>query len=114
MSAIVSRTPTDSPASPQSQQAGAEASCPVGMLTLFAGALVWLLIASSLGLINSLKFHAPGFLAGQAWTSYGRVHAAQNAAFLYGFGVPAALGLGLWFLCRLGRATLVGPAIVFI
>jgi cytochrome c oxidase cbb3-type subunit I len=84
------------------------------MLALFAGALVWLLVASTLGLINSLKFHAPGLLAGQAWTSYGRIHAAQNAALLYGFSVPAALGLGLWFLCRLGRATLVGPGIVTI
>jgi cytochrome c oxidase cbb3-type subunit 1 len=114
MSAIVSPTPTVSPVLPQSQQAGAEASCPIGMLTLFAGALVWLLIASSLGLINSLKFHAPAFLAGHAYLSYGRVHAAQNAAFLYGFGVPAALGLGLWLLCRLGRATLAGPTVVFI
>jgi cytochrome c oxidase cbb3-type subunit I len=114
MSAIASRTPTAYPASPQSQQAGAEESCPVGLLTLFASALVWLLIASLLGLINSLKFHAPGFLAGQAYLGYGRVHAAQNAAFLYGFGVQAALGVGFWLLCRLGRATLVGPAIVFI
>jgi cytochrome c oxidase cbb3-type subunit 1 len=84
------------------------------MLTLFASAVVWLLIASLLGLINSLKFHAPGFLAGEAWLSYGRVHAAQHAALLYGFGVPAALGLGLWLLCRLGRTTLAGPAVVFI
>jgi cytochrome c oxidase cbb3-type subunit 1 len=53
-------------------------------------------------------------LGGEAWLSYGRLQAAQNAAFLYGFGVPAALGIGLWLLCRLGRATLVGPAIVFI
>jgi cytochrome c oxidase cbb3-type subunit 1 len=84
------------------------------MLALFAGAVVWLFIASLLGLLNSLKFHAPGFLAGEAYLSYGRVHAAQNAAFLYGFGVPAALGLGLWLLCRLGRAVLAGPAMVFI
>jgi cytochrome c oxidase cbb3-type subunit 1 len=84
------------------------------MLTLLAGAVVWLMVASLFGLINSLKFHAPGFLAGEGYFSYGRVHAAQNAAFLYGFGVPAALGLGLWFLCRLGRTTLVGPAIVAI
>jgi cytochrome c oxidase cbb3-type subunit 1 len=84
------------------------------MLTLMAGAVLWLLAASLLGLIDSLKFHAPGFLADAGYFSYGRVHAAQNAAFLYGFGVPAALGLGLWFLCRLGRATLAGPAVVVI
>jgi cytochrome c oxidase cbb3-type subunit 1 len=84
------------------------------MLLLLAGAALWLLAASLFGLINSLKFHAPGFLAGESYLSYGRLHAAQSAAFLYGFGVPAALGLGLWFLCRLGRATLAGPAVVAI
>jgi cytochrome c oxidase cbb3-type subunit 1 len=93
---------------------GAEAARPVAMLTLLAGAVLWLLAASLFGLINSLKFHAPGFLAGESYLSYGRVHAAQSAAFLYGFGVPAALGLGLWLLCRLGRATLAGPGVVII
>ena len=84
------------------------------MLFLLACAVLWLLIASIFGLIDSLKFHAPGLLASESYLSYGRVHAAQNAAFLYGFCVPAALGLGLWFLCRLGRVTLAGPAVVFI
>jgi cytochrome c oxidase cbb3-type subunit 1 len=114
MSVVVSQTPAASPALPQSQKAGAETACPAGILTLFAGGALWLLAASALGFINSLKFHAPGFLAGEGYLSYGRVHAAQNAAFLYGFGVPSALGLGLWLLCRLGRTSLTGPTIVCI
>jgi cytochrome c oxidase cbb3-type subunit 1 len=44
--------------------------------------------------------------------TYGRVHAAADAALLYGFGVPAALGTGLWLLCRLGRTRLAGPVVV--
>jgi len=84
------------------------------MLTLLAGAALWLLVASLLGLLDSLKFHAPGLFASESYLSYGRVHAAQSAAFLYGFGVPAALGLGLWFFCRLGCATLAGPVVVTI
>jgi cytochrome c oxidase cbb3-type subunit 1 len=84
------------------------------MLTLFAGAVLWLLVASLLGLRNSLNFHNPVLFASEAYLSYGRVHAAHNAALLYGFGVPSALGLGLWLLCRLGRASLAGPAVVFI
>jgi len=91
-----------------------ETACPVAMLTLFAGAVLWLLVASLLGLRNSLNFHAPGLFAGEGYLSYGRVHGAQSAALLYGFGVPSALGLGLWLLCRLGRASLAGPSIVFI
>jgi cytochrome c oxidase cbb3-type subunit 1 len=33
---------------------------------------------------------------------------------LYGFGVQAALGVGLWLLCRLGRTALAGPFVVFL
>jgi cytochrome c oxidase cbb3-type subunit 1 len=84
------------------------------MMTLFGSALTWLLLASLLGLLNSLKFHAPDLLASQPYLSYGRVHAAQSASFLYGFAVPAAVGLGLWLLCRLGRTTLAGPTVVFV
>jgi cytochrome c oxidase cbb3-type subunit 1 len=46
--------------------------------------------------------------------TYGRVHAAQGSALLYGFGVQAALGVGLWLLCRLGRTVLAGPFVVFL
>jgi len=114
MSAMVSPAPKPFPATPQTQKAGAEASCPVGMLALFAGAVVWLLVASLLGLRDSLNFHAPALLAGDEYLSYGRAHAAGNAALLYGFCVPSALGLGLWLLCRLGRVKLVSPGIVTI
>lgn len=111
---MVYPAPKLSPATAPANKTGAEASCPVGMLALFAGAVVWLLVASLLGLRNSLNFHAPALLASQSYLSYGRTHAAGNVAFLYGFGVPSALGLGLWLLCRLGRATLAGPVVVTI
>jgi cytochrome c oxidase cbb3-type subunit I len=114
MSATVFPAPNPSPAQPPSQKSGAEALCPVGILSLLASAVLWLLVASLFGLIDSLKFHAPGFLAAESYLSYGRVHAAQSAAFLYGFGVPSVLGLGLWFFCRLGRTTVAGPAVVVI
>jgi len=114
MSVIVSPARTDSGASPQTRSAGCEASRPAPLLCLFAGAALWLLAALLLGLIDSLKFHGPELLAARPYLSYGRVHAAQEAALFYGAGVPAALGLGLWLLCRLGRAALAGPAVVLL
>jgi cytochrome c oxidase cbb3-type subunit 1 len=84
------------------------------LLPLFFGAILWLVAATLLGLLDSLKFHDPLLLAGTPYLSYGRVHAAQNAALLYGFGVPAAAGLGLWLLGRLGRTTLAGPVMVLL
>ncbi len=111
MNATISPASTHSPVS---QKAGTECACPVAMLTLFASAVLWLLAASLFGLRNSLNFHNPALFASHGYLSYGRVHSAQNASLLYGFGVQSALGLGLWLLCRLGRTSLAGPSIVFI
>jgi len=88
-----------------------EATGAVPILGLFAGAAVWLLLALLLALLCSLKLHDPAFLASGPMFTYGRVHAAAEAALLYGFGVPAALGVGLWLLCRLGRTRLAGPVV---
>ncbi|HEY3864147.1 MAG TPA: cbb3-type cytochrome c oxidase subunit I [Verrucomicrobiae bacterium] len=114
MSATVYPAPKTSSAPPLSQKPGAEASCPAGIFVLLAGGALWLVIATLLALLDSLKFHNTNLLAGQSWLTYGSVQAASSAAFLYGFGVPAALGLGLWFLCRLGRCALAGPVCVFV
>ena len=64
-----------------------------------------------LALLDSIKLHDPAFLASGPMLTYGRVHAAADTALLYGFGVPAALGVGLWLLCRLGRTRLAGPVV---
>ena len=86
-----------------------EASCRAPLLVLFGGGVLWLFIASLFALVASLKFHNPRFLADEPYWTYGRVHAAHLTALLYGFAVPVALGVGLWLLCRLGRAPLAAP-----
>ena len=98
--------------SPQSAATDIEASCRLPLLAIFGGGVLWLFIGLLFCLLASLKFHNPHFLAGEAYWTYGRIHAAQVTALLYGFGAPSALGLGLWLLCRLGRAPLAGPWVV--
>jgi cytochrome c oxidase cbb3-type subunit 1 len=107
----VSAAPAPTAAAPQVSRTEIEASGAVPLLCLFAGAAVWLLLGSLLALLCSLKLHAPGLLASGPMFTYGRVHAAADTALLYGFGVPAALGAGLWLLCRLGRTRLAGAAV---
>jgi cytochrome c oxidase cbb3-type subunit 1 len=102
------------PAQPQSADARPSLFRGLPLLCLFASAVAWLLFATVFGLIDSLKFHAPAFLAGSSHFTYGRVQPAQESALLYGFGVQAALGLGLWLLCRLGRTFLVGPLVILL
>jgi cytochrome c oxidase cbb3-type subunit 1 len=106
----MSQTPSSPPGTPEAGRgavpAEIDASCRVSLLILFISAAKWLLIGSAFALISSLKFHAPGFLADCAWFTYGRTHAAGLDAMLYGFCIQAGLGVGLWLLARLGRATL--------
>ena len=89
-----------------------DASGRVPLLVLFISAAIWLVIASGLALIGTLKFHQPALLADCACFTYGRVHPASFNAAIYGFCLPAGFGVGLWLLARLGRAPLAMPLIV--
>jgi cytochrome c oxidase cbb3-type subunit 1 len=91
-----------------------DASCRLPLVVLFLSAAVWLVMASAFGLIASIKFHAPGFLANSAWLTYGRVRPAGVNLMLYGFCVQAGLGVALWMLARLGRTTLAAPWLVVV
>jgi len=92
--------------------AAIDLSCRLPLVVLFLSAGMWLLAASAFGLIASIKFHAPGFLADCAWLTYGRVRPAGSDALLYGFSMQAGLGVALWMLARLGRTTLAAPWLV--
>jgi cytochrome c oxidase cbb3-type subunit I len=89
-----------------------DASCRWPLLTLFTGAAGWLFLSTLLGFLGTMKFHVPGMFSNIAFFSYGRLMAAHNALFLYGFGVPAAIGVALWLTARLGRTRLAAPAVV--
>jgi len=89
-----------------------DASCRPPLVVLFLCAAVWLVIGSAFALIASIKFHAPEFLADSAWLTYGRVRPAGANCMLYGFCMPAGLGVALWLLARLGRTRLVLPGLV--
>ena len=86
-------------------------SCCVPLLALFGGAALWLVVGSVFGLIASIKFHAPDFLANCAWLTYGRLQPAADDALLYGFCLPAGLGVALWLLARISQTPLRGAII---
>src|SRR6185503_11625198 len=88
-----------------------DASCRVSLLALFGGAALWLVVGLVLGLIGAIKFHAPEFLSACPLLTYGRVAPAANDAILYGFCIPAALGVMLWIFSRLSNAPLALPIV---
>jgi len=88
-----------------------DASLHLPLLALFGGAALWLVLGSGLALIASIKFHAPDFLAGCPVLTYGRVQPAADDALLYGFCLPAGLGVVLWLFARLGQAPIRGALV---
>ena len=107
-------TPAPAPVVTPASSAEIDASCRAPVLVLFAGAALWLLVASVFGLIASLKIHAPNLLADSFWFTYGHVQAMQINALIYGFAAQAGLGVTLWLVARMGRTALAQPGYVVV
>ena len=88
-----------------------DASCRVPLLALFGGAALWLVIGLLLAIVASLTFHKPEIFAGCSFLTYGRVAPAANDLLVYGFAIPAALGVMLWIFARLSQSKLELPII---
>lgn len=108
---------------PQSQSSGTpsavtltglDASGRVPLLLMFIAAAKWLVFGSILGLIASIKFHSPNFLADYSWLTYGRVRPAATNIMLYGFCLQAGLGIALWLFARLGRTRVAQSGLITI
>jgi len=91
--------------------AGIDASCRVPLLALFGGAAVWLVLGLLLGLVAAMSFHKPDLFADCPFLGFGRAQAAANDLLLYGFALPAALGVLLWIFARLSQAPLALPIV---
>lgn len=81
------------------------------VLLFFHSAVVWLLIGSVLGLLASLKFQFPDWLAGQAPWTFGRLRTAHLNAVAYGWASMALVGVAVWMIPRLVRAPLHRPSV---
>lgn len=88
-----------------------DASCRVPLLALFGGAALWLVLGLVLATVASLTFHAPELFAGCPFMTYGHAVAAANDLLVYGFAIPAALGVILWIFARLSDGELALPIV---
>ena len=92
----------------RNETAAIDASARTPVLVLLGSSVLWLLIASVLGIISTWKLHTPSFLADCSWLTYGRIQPAQTNAFLYGWGVNVSLAITLWMMARLSRGLVRG------
>jgi cytochrome c oxidase cbb3-type subunit 1 len=88
-----------------------DTSCRVPLLVLFGGAAAWLVVGSVLALVASLTFHMPEKFGDCAWLTYGHLQPAADDALLYGFCIPAGLGVALWIFARLDQTPLRGAIV---
>ena len=89
-----------------------DASCRVPLLPLLGGAALWLVVGLLLEVLASLTFHhMQGAFADCPYLTYGRLQPAANDTILYGFAIPAALGVILWIFARLGEVELALPIV---
>jgi cytochrome c oxidase cbb3-type subunit 1 len=88
-----------------------DASCRVPLLALFGGAALWLVLGLVLGLAAMMTFHKPDIFADCPFLTFGRAQAAANNLLLYGFAIPAALGVMLWIFTRLSQTPLALPLV---
>ncbi len=88
----------------EQQEIDASAKWPV--LTFLFSAIGWLILGGALQLIAAIQLHTPSFMAGCEWFTYGRVAPAAQNALVYGWGMNAAFGFGLWLMARLSASAL--------
>src|SRR5580698_1552814 len=88
-----------------------DASCRVPLLALLGGAVLWLIVGLVLALAASLTFHMPEKFGDCPLLTYGRLLPAANDAIVYGFAIPAALGVILWIFARMGETELLLPLV---
>lgn len=76
---------------------------------------IWLVIASVLGLLASIRMHSPGFFGDCAgWLGWGRLQPVFTNAFIYGWAFQAAFAVALWLMARLCRTRLKNPVTVLV
>ncbi len=86
-------------------------SARVPVLFFLTSSVVWLVVASLLGFVSSMKAHWPGFLDWDAlyFLNFGRSKPAFINALVYGWALQAGLGVSLWLMARLCRAEVKNP-----
>ncbi|HYY28409.1 MAG TPA: cbb3-type cytochrome c oxidase subunit I [Chthoniobacterales bacterium] len=89
--------------------AAIDRSIQVPVLVYIGSGIFWLIIASLLFLLSSSQIHKPTAwwtLPGISWLSYGRVFPGFMDCLVYGWAVPAGIGVGIWLLSRFSTAPL--------
>ncbi|MDA9923841.1 cbb3-type cytochrome c oxidase subunit I [Verrucomicrobiales bacterium] len=76
------------------------------VMFFFTSAAAWLLAATILGFLSSVKLRVPGLWDECQFMGYGRLFPAHLNALVYGWAMQAGIGVMLWLMARLTRTPL--------
>ena len=96
------------------ERAAIDASCRGPVLAFASSAVAWLLMGSVFALVASIKLHSPYFLTGSAELTFGRVRMAHLQSVGIGWASLATVAAALWLMCRLSRAELIYPKLLYL
>lgn len=101
---------------PEDLQARAEIdrSARYPVMFFFTSAAAWLLFATALGFLSSLKLRFPELWDGCALMGYGRLFPVHFNALVYGWAMQAGIGVMLWLMARLTRSRLQHPVALIV
>src|SRR5947208_1704653 len=108
------RLPQHDRAKSAAERAAIDASCRGPVLAFASSAVAWLLVGSLLALVASIKLHSPYFLTGSAELTFGRMRMAHLQAVGIGWASLATVAAALWLMCRLSRAELIYPKMLYV
>ena len=94
------------------ERAAVDASARGPVLFFFGNAILWLFLATALGLISSIQLHSPEFLANIPWLTYGRVWPAYTNVLNFGWASLSGMGVAIWLLARLSRVQIKFPGVL--
>ena len=97
---------------PAAERAAVDASARGPVLFFFGNGLLWLGLATVLGLIASIQLYLPDFLGDVPFLSYGRIWPAFTNTLSFGWASLAGLGVAIWLLARLGRVRVKFPGVL--
>ncbi|MEM7599932.1 MAG: cbb3-type cytochrome c oxidase subunit I [Verrucomicrobiota bacterium] len=79
------------------------------VLFFLTSAAAWLLVASVLGFLSSLKLRVPDLVDEIGFLTYGRLFPMHLHALVYGWAMQAGFGVLLWMFSRLTRNPISQP-----
>lgn len=83
------------------------------VLTLYAAALIWLLIGTVAGLVAAIKMHWPTLWDEWAFLTWGRLRMVHLNTVIYGWASLAGLGTAAWLMARLCRVELQAKVLLY-